>query len=424
MSPTAQSLPRADTSAQAPTRPRVLFVRNLFLPEDLGGNRYPFEVATRLAQRQYELTVVASHSPNVARYEHRLGGLHLCSYRAPRVHPLLTHVAHTIGAAAAISQLPRGQYDVLVASSYDVALAALALPSWRSIPRVFIYHSEFYSVWVEGMKSAASARPTRLLGNAVGGYMRWVERQVFQGASQIVAVSEFSKRQIIERAPSAAPRVQVIPTGVDTAHFVPARSRDRAKSALDLAPSQPLVLGVGRLTPVKRFDRLLAATAELRSQGLMVQLALVGDGPEAGRLRQLARDLGLAETVRFAGYQDASGVSRYMQAADLQVCSSEFENHSLAILEALASGVPVVATRSGGTPEILEQIDPDLLLPDPEPASIASTVSDLLRNPSRLEALGRRSRAIAEQRYDWEAVVSALERLLQDAAGSRSSAPS
>lgn len=406
----------------APARPegrlRILFVRNLYLPQDLGGNRYPLEVTTRLARRGHELTVVASRSPHVAPHRPELGWMQHRRYPALRRHPLLTHLSHALGAAAALAGLRAEAFDVLVASSYDVALGARAVPELRRLPMVFIYHSEFYSVWAEQMRRAEGRlSPARLAGRAIGSYMRWVERRVFHASASIVAVSEFSRRQVEARAPEVGPRVRVIPTGVDTRQFSPAQDQARAKVALGLDPARPLLLGVGRLTPVKRFDLLVRAAGELQRQGRAVQLAVVGDGPEAARLRALAGEQGLAGHARLPGYLDAAGVREYMRAADLQVCASEFENHSLAILEAIACGTPVLGTRAGGTPEILEQLHPLLLLPpSPDPSAIALAAARFLDDPPALESLRRRSRELATERYDWESVVSSLERHLASVA--------
>ena len=98
-----------------------------------------------------------------------------------------------------------------------------------------------------------------------------------------------------------------------------------------------------------------------------------------------------------------------MQAADLQVCTSAFENLSLAILEGMACGTPVLGTPGGGTPELVGQIDPALVLADDQPHTLAEALPVWLSDRERLAALGRRARALAVERYDWERVVDGLE---------------
>jgi glycosyltransferase involved in cell wall biosynthesis len=396
---------------------RILLLRNLFYPEDLGGNRYPFEVAVRLGLRGHALTVVSSR-PTASHSDLPPGLLRVLHYPTVRNHAALTLLSHASGAAATLARLSPADYDLLLVSWYDVALGALTLPAWRRLPFVYIYHSEFYSAWVEAQRqSTPFGSPRRLLGSAASTFMRWAERRVFGHSRRIVAVSDYSRRQILERAPEAGARVHVIPTGVDAQHFKPVANRAQAKQALGFRPNLPLLVGVGRLTPVKRFDRLLRAQAELTRRGVEAQLALIGDGIEASALRALADRLGILHSVRLTGYQDAVGVAEYMQAADLQVCTSEFENNSLAIIEALACGTPVVGTPTGGTPAILEQVDPRLVCASAEPEAIADVIGSLLEDPAALRALQARSRAVAVQRYDWETIVSALEALLGDVCG-------
>ena len=105
-----------------------------------------------------------------------------------------------------------------------------------------------------------------------------------------------------------------------------------------------------------------------------------------------------------------------MQAADLQVCSSAFENLSLAILEGMACGTPVLGTPGGGTPELLSQIDPALVLPDDHAHSIADALPHWLSDRQRLADLGRRARRVAVERYDWDRVVDGLESVCAEVA--------
>jgi glycosyltransferase involved in cell wall biosynthesis len=170
-----------------------------------------------------------------------------------------------------------------------------------------------------------------------------------------------------------------------------------------------LILGVGRLAGVKQFDRLITAFAAAHAQGLRARLVIAGDGPERERLQHLAKTFGLERDLMLAGYCDRPRLRAFMQAADLQVCSSAFENLSLAILEGMACGVPVLGTPGGGTPELVQQIEPNLVLADDQPATLADALTAWLADPARLRRLGHRARAVAVERYDWERVVDGLE---------------
>jgi glycosyltransferase involved in cell wall biosynthesis len=296
-------------------------------------------------------------------------------------------------------------HPVALAGSYDAALALGLAGVCPRVPLVFLFHSEFYSEWVQALGHG----PNAVARQAIRAYMAAVERRVFHLSVRIVAVSAFSARQVQERAPSAAAKVRIVPTGVDTDYFRPPEDTEAAKLAIGRSPNQFLVLGVGRLVAVKQFDRLITAFASARRAGLDARLVIAGDGLERSRLAGLIAHLGVADCVDLEGYCDPARLRALMQAADLQVCSSAFENFSLAILEGLACGTPVLGTPGGGTPELVGSVDTSLVLQDDAPGTIAAALKRLACDRAGLRRLGARARALAAERYDWERVVDQLE---------------
>ena len=377
-------------------RESILFVRNLFLPEDLGGNRYPFETIRRLGQRDHPVTVV---TPRLHERFPPLDSVRYHLYPVRRPHPSVSHFTNLLGATLALKAL-QPTHDVAIAGSYDAALAL----GWAGVvprtPLVFLFHSEFYSEWVQSRT---------VIRHLLRRYMAAVERRVFALSARIIAVSEFSARQIRSRAPRASHKVRVIPTGVETDFFHPPEDKAAVRARLGIPPDLRVVLGVGRLAGVKQFDRLITAFAAAWAHGLDARLVIAGDGPARPSLERLTATYGVQDRVHLAGYCDPKRLRAFMQAADLQVCSSTFENLSLAILEGMACGTPVLGTPGGGTPELLSQIDPALVLPDDHAHSIADALPHWLNDRQRLTDLGRRARRIAVERYDWDRVVDGLE---------------
>jgi glycosyltransferase involved in cell wall biosynthesis len=390
-----------------PERESILFARNLFLPADLGGNRYPYETIRRLGARGHPVTVV---TPRLHGRFPDLAGVRYQLYPVFRPHPAVSHLTNLLGATGALRRTPK--HDVAIAGSYDSALAL----GWARVaprtPLVFLFHSEFYSEWVQ---SRAVVR------QVVRRYMAAVERRVFGLSARVVAVSEFSARQIRSRAANSGANVRVIPTGVDTQYFQPPRNKQTARTAAGMSEDQEtLVLGVGRLAGVKQFDRLITAFAVACARGLKARLVIAGDGPERSTLERLIATYGVGDRVRLAGYCDPPRLRAFMQAADLQVCTSAFENLSLAILEGMACGTPVLGTPGGGTPELVGQIDAGLVLADDHAHTLADALAVWLSDRRRLEELGARARRIAVERYDWERVVDGLEGVCSEVTGVRS----
>jgi glycosyltransferase involved in cell wall biosynthesis len=374
----------------------ILFARNLFLPEDLGGNRYPYETIRRLGSRGHQVTV---STPRLHGNFPELAGVSYHLYPIWRPHASLSHLTNVLGATLAARQL-RKRYDVALVGSYDAGLAL----GWAGVvprtPMVFLYHSEFYSEWVH-----ARAAVQRVLRR----YMAAVERRVFALSARIIAVSEFSATQIRSRLPGATQRVRVVPTGVESGYFVPPTDKASVRAQLGLPAEEPIVLGVARLAAVKQFDRLITAFAAAHARGLQARLVIAGDGPERANLERLCRTYGVQDRVLLAGYCDRPRLRAYMQAADLQVCSSAFENLSLAILEGMSCGLPVLGSPGGGTPELVGQIDAGLVLADDHTHTLADALPAWLADLDRLKRLGERARHVAVERYDWERVVDSLE---------------
>jgi glycosyltransferase involved in cell wall biosynthesis len=382
----------------------ILFARNLFLPEDLGGNRYPYETIRRLGSRGHRVTV---STPRLHGTFPELEGVSYHLYPIWRPHPAFSHLTNLTSATLAARGLPR--HDVALVGSYDAGLAL----GWARVvpqtPMVFLYHSEFYSEWVHARAAVRSV---------LRRYMAAVERRVFALSARIIAVSEFSATQIRSRLPRATRRVRVIPTGVETRYFVQATDKAGVRAELGLPADEPIVLGVARLAAVKQFDRLVTAFAVATARGLQARLVIAGDGPERSNLERLSQTYGVQDRVLLAGYCDRPRLRSFMQAADLQVCSSAFENLSLAILEGMSSGLPVLGTPGGGTPELVGQIDGGLVLADDHTHTLADAMPAWLADLDRLKSLGERARRVAVERYDWERVVDGLEAVCAEVARS------
>ena len=385
-------------------RMRILYTRNLYRPKDFGGNRYPLEVTTRLAQRGHDVVVLTGHFAG----QLSIPGIRIVQYPVSRRNPLLTFSTNCAMSRVAAARVLRGwQPDVIVQSSYDVAYGCRLVPVART-PAVFIYHSSFHSEAVRRLQDGSPLH--RIMHPLATALVRHVERAVLSGADRIVAVSPFSEAEVRLRAPRMTGRTAVISTGVDALAFSPG-DRATARSNLAIDQADLVLITVGRLAPVKRYDHAILAVANLRQVGFPATLLMVGDGPERSKLECLATDLGLQQHVRFEGFRSGIAIVERLRAADLQLCTSEFENWSLALLEGLACGVPVVGTPYGGTARLLAPVDPSLVLPDGEVDTLVRRVIDLTADHDQLRRIGRRAREYATK-FDWENVVRDIEQFL------------
>ena len=213
-------------------------------------------------------------------------------------------------------------------------------------------------------------------------------------------------------------KIVVIPNGVDVASFgrLPgdlALVRHEAETAIDLPMGQALVGTVARLDPVKRLDVLLRALALLEG----VLAVIVGYGPEEQRLRALAGQLGIADRVRFVGYQQ--DVRPWLALLDLFVLASDWEGMSNALLEAMAAGLPVVATATGGTPDVVVKGETGLLVPAGDASALARAIETLLADAALRERMGRAGQRRVAERFSVKRMVERTQALYVSLLGER-----
>ncbi|HSK11072.1 MAG TPA: glycosyltransferase [Vicinamibacterales bacterium] len=232
------------------------------------------------------------------------------------------------------------------------------------------------------------------------------QRLAFAFAHRVVANSGAARRRLrAEGVP--ARRVSLIPNGVDLEAFHPSAPREQLRH----------VVTVSRFRAEKSIDTFIEAgrLALAREPGL--DFTIVGDGPLGGALRAQAAATGLGERFHFLGHrEDVAGVLR---ASDLFVLASRSEAFPNAVIEAMATALPVVATRVGGIPELIEHGERGLLVTPGRPEELAAAILELVRQPSIARMLGGRAREHAVATYSFERMVGQFEALYEELTAGR-----
>lgn len=211
-------------------------------------------------------------------------------------------------------------------------------------------------------------------------------RWALQRAAGIITVSAALKDALL-RLGVPADRVRVIPNGVDPTRFYPL-NRGEARSALDLPTAGQIVLSVGGLAPHKGFHVLVQAMAKLLSRIPDLKLYIVGEGPMRRNLERQVRSLGVESRVCLVGSQANDRLQLWYNAADVTCLASTREGMPNVVLESMACGTPVVATRVGGVPEVI--VSPELgVLVAHDWESLASGLESALHKTWDREALTR-----------------------------------
>lgn len=241
---------------------------------------------------------------------------------------------------------------------------------------------------------------------ALSSQIRWGLSQ----AQRVVAVSKSLRDQAITLGVSAE-RVVVQHNGVDGATFRP-RDRYTARRTLDLPLNRPVVCYVGRLSHEKGVDVLIRAFGEIRRSGRSdVLLTLVGAGAAEVELQALVKEMGLEAQVRFCGNRAHHEIPTWISAADVFCLPSRREGCPNVVLEALASGRPVVASSVGGLPELV-QANNGILVPPEAPEALAEGIQEALSRHWEEDALRN-----TVQFLSWNHVGAAYFSVLQDACG-------
>lgn len=237
-----------------------------------------------------------------------------------------------------------------------------------------------------------------------GATYSWLLRRGSIRPAGLISDSRSLVAELSARTPWLAPRW--LPNGVDAARF----RIDRRAPAKD----RPVeIITVGRcVTP--KGQRFLIEAVGLVDRALAVRLTIVGDGPLRASLETLTAELGLSDRVTFHGWMDHSDLPAALGRADILVMPSLAEGLPVALIEAMGSGLPIIATDIPGHRQVADD-DALHLVPPANASAIAAAISDLAADSARRLALGARARAVAHESYEWSRIVDDLESILRGA---------
>jgi glycosyltransferase involved in cell wall biosynthesis len=228
-----------------------------------------------------------------------------------------------------------------------------------------------------------------------------------------IAVSRADQRKMIEIERIPAERIRFIPNGI--APTAPAAGRDlRAELGVG---SGPLIGAIGTLRAQKAYDVLIRAAAPLREKHPGLHVVIAGGGPERERLDALIGELGLSDVVLMLGRR--LDVPNILAELDVAVCASNFEGSPLAVMEYMEAGLPIVATRVGGVPDLIDDGVHGLLVQPGEPLELAGAIDELLRDRPRAAALGARARERRRREFDLDVMVHNMEALYEELLAAR-----
>lgn len=240
------------------------------------------------------------------------------------------------------------------------------------------------------------------------------DRLLMEFTRRVIAVSRTHAQHLRDREGVERERIAVIENGVDLAAWplVSESSRRAARAALDLDDGLPVVLMVAGLRPEKAHDVLLAAVARMKRDGRRVRVLLAGDGERRGALETLAVSLGIRADVEFLGVR--RDVARLLHASDVVVLPSVVEALPMVLLEAMAAGIPVIASAVGSVPELVRSGETGLLIPPADEESLAGAIAYILEDGARADRMRTRARELVAAHYSIDGTADRYRDLFDD----------
>ncbi len=299
-------------------------------------------------------------------------------------------------------------------------LAVLRLARIARLERIDVLHAHLYHPSVVGLLGALVARtPLRIQTRHYSDYHTRVGRKAHLQVDRfcarlshaVIAVSQHTADHLIQVEGVPARKVHAIPNGIDFDRVRPSSADVVAQKRAALAgPGEVLLLTVGRLHPEKGYDQLFPALQRaLPRATARPRLLVAGTGPYEHTYRTQVTALGLDDHVRFLGFR--SDVPDLLSAADVFVLPSVAEAFGLAVAEAVYVGTPVLATRCGGIPEIVDDARDGILVPPGDVVALAEGLVLLINHADRRRALAGAGREKIRERFSFERMIRAYEAL-------------
>ncbi len=243
-----------------------------------------------------------------------------------------------------------------------------------------------------------------------------IERVLSARTDRMIALTESERQDHLDRKVGTADRFSVVPSGIDRERFVQARAQGKQQPDWFGCPPEALVVGsVGWLTDIKGHEYLIEAAARLKLDFPSLHLVIVGSGDRHDALLRQAESSGLREAVHFLGHRD--DIVACLAGMDLFVLPSLNEGMGRALIEAMAAGLPVIASRVGGISAVISHEHTGLLVPPGDAGALAEALRRFLDRPEWAKQLGAAASRSVDSRYGSVSMVHAIESIFTEVLG-------
>jgi D-inositol-3-phosphate glycosyltransferase len=364
---------------------------------------YVRELATELGSRGHRVDVFTRRhngtSSAIVEFDENARLIHLEAGGDRDLHKLAIypHLADFARSMDRHRERERRRYD-LVHSHYWLSgwVGRWAQNEW-GVPHVAMFHT------LGAVKNAVA------VGEKEPDLRITAEAELTKTAQRVIAATEGGKEELIRHYQADPGLIRVIPCGVNFDVFQP-ENKQTARKQIGIEDNEPIVLYVGRIEPIKAIDKILLSLATMRDKGPIKFMVVGGDEQSKGEFRgiqELARKTGIEGSVICAGRVRQEDLSAYYSAADVLVLPSYHETFGLVVLESLACGTPVIATRVGAVENIIRDGETGYVVQHNDPASLAEKIEAVLLGRNGGMATAHSLRASIDA-FSWGNVADAV----------------
>jgi glycosyltransferase involved in cell wall biosynthesis len=393
---------------------KVCFISPEYWPLSGGTGAYVYYLSNELLKNGYKIYVVTGS--NQGQDVHVNPQLDVSFLKIPKI-PIVKSFM-----LAGNSQ--RKLNSVRKTANVDITHPQLPLTPNFAVPPNFgkTIVCTVHSTW-KGEAEAIQGEPySRLNANekflvSFNWFLRFFEEGMLSRARKIIAVSHFTKWELTNYYKIPANKIQVIHNGVDINKFKPAVDKRKVKAELGFNPDDLAIVSVGRLYARKGLFTLIDSMPSVVKRYPNAKFIISGKGQsdEMNKLIAHAEKLGVKNNIIFTGYYPDKKLPRLYQAADVFAFSTFYEHHPFAVLEALATGLPVVTTTVGGIPETIESGKNGLLVKPFNARAFGEKILYLLEHPVAATEMGAQARKTIVENYDWSIVVKDAMKVYDEA---------
>jgi glycosyltransferase involved in cell wall biosynthesis len=383
---------------------KVGFISPEYLPLSGGTGSYVYYLSRELMKNGYDIKIVTgAHEAKDVKVNPQLSVFFLKNVKIPIVKSFLFAASSSRKLASL-----RGNAQV------DITHANLPLVPNFAVPPNFgkTLISTVHSTW-KGEAEAIRGEPyNRLNVNekflvSFNWFLRIFEEKMQQRSRKLIAVSDFTRRELKQYYGIAEDKIRVIHNGVDTVKFQPAADKHKVKAELSFNPNDIAIVSVGRLYARKGLFTLIESMPAVVHKFPRAKFIISGKGQsnEMAKLVAHAEKLGVKGNILFTGYFPDKKLPKLYQAADVFAFSTFYEHHPFAMLEALSTGLPMVTTNVGGIPETITDGKNGFMCQPFNVKQMSDRILNLLEHPAAAQEMGYQARKTIEERFDWRIIV-------------------